>query len=249
MPRRCLFLLFPLLSLLLLAWLWWPQRPATDLYDLGGDARPLLTSLPHVLSVSRSAPWFHQPTGRVVHFLDYHLVPSWPPGGSDLAQARHILLVEAVQGEIADALVSLQDLHGVEVVLAEGLTERNLEGWKREVRLARTTERSRSRTLLTLGSVGMAEIWTRGELVAMPLEDAEAHAAADPERTGRSHGPEWVARERAMMDQIQGYAAPVAVIVLGADHDLSALCRARGMDYYRVEVAAFCGAMRWEWGR
>lgn len=107
------------------------------------------------------------------------------------------------------------------------------------MKAAREDPLGRGALLLMLGPAGQAEVETGGAVVAMPLDDQNALDAADPQRTGRVHGPQRDARERAMVENALGYAAPVVVIVLGGGHNLGAMFRARGADYYRVEMAAY----------
>lgn len=94
-------------------------------------------------------------------------------------------------------------------------------------------EAEHRRNLLRLGAAGKLAL--NGEIEVLPLEDAEAFAASNP-----------VAGETVIFDQLAIearedaqvrilLAEPVAVIILGGDHDLSDNLDARA-EYIRVEV-------------
>jgi hypothetical protein len=98
------------------------RPPADRLDDLAGDPLPLLRSLPWVAQVSRSGST--NPTARIVHLLDWHLIPddlhAIDGGKNGQTYEQHLADVQAVQAELLILLRALAEEQGVKEVLAEG---------------------------------------------------------------------------------------------------------------------------------
>jgi hypothetical protein len=78
--------------------------------------------------------------------------------------------------------------------------------------------------------------------VVLPLDDAKLLDEAAPVLPGGKCDPSAVARrEQAMVKKALAAAVPVAIIICGASHDLTAAIRAADNDteYYRVAVRGF----------
>lgn len=90
--------------------------------------------------------------------------------------------------------------------------------------------------LLKLGAAGKLRM--SGELTAaLPLDDEETHQAANPIKPdGTIHfdDAKIKAREEAMVKRLLAAKELVAVIVLGAGHDLSELLKSHSVEYVRV---------------
>jgi hypothetical protein len=80
---------------LVAAWVFWPRSGRLD--DMGTDAHAVLFRLPGVVRVTRSGPT--RPARRVVHVLDYHMLPD------DLARADITLEGTGGEGDVGPSSV------------------------------------------------------------------------------------------------------------------------------------------------
>jgi hypothetical protein len=195
---------------------------ATSLADLGVDAEAALKDLPGVVSVSRqltSAPVVR----RVIQIDDWHYVPreafavdlrtSDPDvthAAIDEAYETHMADVKAVQAEQVELLRSLALLGGGEVFI-EGLTAEDMS-----VLDSLTSEESR----LALGAAG--QLHHAGVLELLPAESEASHALANPIADDGSIDLSKAAGQLRHADIAKQLATrkPLAVIILGAWHDL-----------------------------
>jgi ribosomal silencing factor RsfS len=90
--------------------------------------------------------------------------------------------------------------------------------------------------LLQIGAAG--RMLMSGELAeVVPLEDEAAHKAANPvKKDGKVvlHVAQIEAREKAMVERLLAADEPVAVIVLGAAHDLADQFEGKRVEYKRI---------------
>ena len=181
------------------------------------------------------------------------------------AYARHLDTVEAIQTQQRAYLRHLVDEHGVRAVYLEGLTAGDLRTFRtmaalcqlrhdvnRDLAEIATEETERHRSLAGLAanrqdwlSVGAAgQLLAKGVVDVRPLDDAEAHARANPLAGGKVM-PEVAAsteRHDAMVKILAADKSPLLVLVLGGAHDLSGSVR-RLMPragYVRVTMKVVC---------
>jgi hypothetical protein len=131
--RRHLWAGLLVLVPVVLAVLFWPSRSRPGrLDDLAADPLPVLLALPSVQAVSRDGP-SGQPAARIVHVLDWHLIPpdlhALDAGKAGQSYEEHLADVEQVQAEQVELLLALIGHHGPGEVLVEGLTEEGVEMW------------------------------------------------------------------------------------------------------------------------
>jgi hypothetical protein len=212
--------------------------------------------LPGVAEVRGDHPAL-APTKRIIHVLDWHYLPrdlfavdlrAHNPGLSDAAAARayrdHLDAAETVQGEQRELLAALAEVHGLRVVLVEGLTLAGLKAWTARVGNMKEAEAGREELLtmaeearqrgrrdlarqaedlleqarrdrLELGAPGWLAM--RGLTEVRPLDEQEALDGADPRRTGRKLDPAKVRQRQEGMVRLAVLAAdPVTVLVLGS---------------------------------
>lgn len=200
-------------------------KPYADgtLGDLRADALYILNQCPSVGIVERSVA-VERPRHRIVHLLDLHPVTrddfaadirDQQPDATDdeIEAAYQAAMAEAVRVYLAqDKLLRwLAEFHGVHRVHFEGMTDAD-----RPFKIAEG-------------------------LFAVPAEDEATYRAADPFQGDRVafEGPANDAREAAIVRRLLS-AGPLAVVVLGAGHDLSQQCETAGdVEYLRVTVQGF----------
>ena len=164
--------------------------------------------------------------------------------------ARHLDDVEAVQTQQRAYLRHLVDAHGLGVVYQEGLTAGDMKTFRTMCALyclrhkingdlaevtKDTVERRHSLTRIAANRPDLLRIGAAGQLYAekvlgdvRPLDDAEAHAKANPVTDDGQVTPEVAAhkqRHDAMVKILAADDSPLIVIVLGGAHDLSAAVR------------------------
>jgi len=254
MPRLTL----SILALLLLAagvawWLGGGSKPEAtgDLADLSADVVPLLRQLPSVARVeARVRP--ARPTCRIVHFRDWHAL-------DEATDAKLAAEVETVQGEQLQALGQLAGHHGLARVGSEGLTAGDMPRWLAALDVLREVDREQIPALQALlakvpdaealamihqHQARLRELGAAGRLLLAgkieavdPIEEAEALEAARP-RDGLIDPARQRARDDAIVRVVTS-RGPLAVLVLGAAHDLSDSVRrlAPGCEYIAVTTS------------
>lgn len=229
-----------------------PREATDNLADLNGDIVPLLRGLPGVAYVeSKVCPG--RPTCRIIQFRDYHAidVPTDPQLAED---------VEAAQGEQLQALGVLIDRNGLTRIGSEGLAPADMRNWLRKVEALQKIDReevprlkellaetfmvklkAELRGMLSDHQGRLRELGAAGRLLLAgkiesvdPIENAEALEAARP-RDGQIDQRKQRARDDAIV-RIVTARSPMAVLVLGAAHDLSDSVRrlAPGCEYITV---------------
>lgn len=214
--------------------------------DLRTDAVYVLRQCPGVASVTRMVG-AREPKHRVIHVVDMHAVApdelaadlrDQDPAITDAdveAEYRAIVAVAArVQTSQRQLIRWLARYHGVRRVHLEGLTDADMPAFMAIVEAARNNPEALPPSF---GAVGQSLV--AGELAeVVPAEDEEAYREADPFAEGSVtfEGAANDARETAILRRLLD-AGPLAVIVLGAAHDLSQHVRAAGdVEYLRVSV-------------
>lgn len=206
----------------------------------------------------RELPGFHsvtvprpddRPTARIIHVLNWHLVPKAAFAADVRAVARQPISddeidrqydefldeVESVQIEQVKALRALAVGHGVKRVFYEGLTADNLAEFNRMAALLRNYEQPQGETpveqfirwqyrqdMLQPGAPG--RLLMTGELSGvLACEDPKLIKAANPVGKGGSVRFDAAVnewRESAIVEALLK-GRSVAVVVLGGAHDLS----------------------------
>jgi hypothetical protein len=234
----------------------WPAPPAPS--ALAEE----LEGAPGVASATASVT-ARQPALTIVHLRDYRLVPRTLYGGD---YGAHLDAVEAVQDEQVALLRWLIENYEVRCVYVEGLTEADLpvfrmragiEGKlqaeevpklyaqlealgkqqgdaarKEEAEIRSRLDEHRERAL-KLGVAG--RLLHAGELEVLPLEAAKTLRPVTPAGAGVPVAQ--AARQDEMVRAMRTSGEAVAVVILGAEHDLSASVRRLGqgrVEYVRV---------------
>lgn len=221
---------------------WFSSPPATPgtLADLQTDPAPLLRALPVVAQVEVSPaqqPASGKPVGRILHLRDLHLSP--PDGIPEAAYARHLLQVELCQAEQLALLRAQVARHGLRAVWVEGMTDRGREAFLAKIEPFRGQPAKLPTPPELLNAGAAPRLWLAGELSELlPLEDAVAYQAAGVD--GRQDREGNRRREEAMVKRIVAQGSPLAVVVLGAAHDLRAVAAqiAPGWEVVRVTTKA-----------
>lgn len=192
--------------------------------DLRSDAVYILNRCPGVVSVERTVSAEH-PRRRIVHILDFH-----PIAFEDLAADIRDRDPTASDADIASKYVALMDsIVPVQISQAKLLSWLARNHGVRRVHFEGMTDADKP--FLAAGS----------HALAVPVEDADAHRRADPFQGERVvfGGPANDAREAAIVRRLLD-AGPLAVVVLGAAHDLSRHLQAvDDVEYLRVAVEGF----------
>lgn len=224
--------------------------PHGSLDDLRSDAVALLRvceGVEHVecvVSVSR-------PTHRIIHIADAHVVAfddfardlrdeygdTITDDGIAAEYASWLTRTRRVQASQRMLLRCLAATQGVQAVYCEGLTDDDLPVYRMTIRALSLQDGIEASDLLHLGAAG--QLLVTGTLRdVLPAEDVDAFAAADPFATGTPifDGSANDAREAAIVQRLIS-GDPLAIIILGAAHDLSDAVRAVGTcEYLRVFV-------------
>jgi hypothetical protein len=231
-----------------------PPNPR-PLPDLTADAVQILKPLPGVGWVTTTkGPALK---GRLVHILDYHVVPAkdYTPDNDPEADAllyqEFLLNVQLVQAEQLAIFECLCQHHGLTDAWAEGFTADMIADYLGTILRFRQEDpglkqfytsatdglgREDRWTLLQMGSPGQA--FTMNILKAvLPLED---EATLDK---SKSLAPvDLEARHKAQVGRVLG-KAHFGFIVLGGSHDLTSQLP-EGCEYVRVMVPAYQEAGR-----
>ncbi|HJT35113.1 MAG TPA: hypothetical protein VJ783_24005 [Pirellulales bacterium] len=199
-----------------------PYAPGT-LGDLNADAVYVLNQCPAVASVERSVAVV-RPKHRIVHLLDLHPVPF----------DNYAADIRDQDPEVTDAGIEAEYKAEMAQVVRVYLAEDKLLRWL-----------ATYHGLRRVHFEGMTDADKPFEfadgLLAVPAEDGEAYASADPFKGDRLTfgGPANDAREAAIVRRLLR-AGPLAIVVLGGAHDLSDEIRAAGdAEYLRVTVECF----------
>jgi hypothetical protein len=220
-------------------------RGVSPVDDISTDCKPTLEGLPGVVSVTRHVT--SEPIARrVIQIDDWHYV-RWEPFAADLrdgdpsitdedidlAHTRHLVEVRAVQAEQIEVLRALADL-GVKEVFVERLMVEDLPLLPHLLTAADS--------MTALGAAG--ELHRQGVLKILPAETLAAHRAANP--LTEDGTIELKARIDAQHADIVGQLAtrePLAVVVLGAQHDLTDALPP-GVEYIRLRTKRVAELMR-----
>jgi hypothetical protein len=190
---------------------------------------------------------------------------SLPPEEVDLRYEEALLQVELVQRELLTVLRCLVRHHGLKRLLAETVTDQGLDAFREQIALLRKTGQGLARLMKQRAEVEgkvedldrelaelthghnrrVLEFGVAGRLAidqaadVLPLEDEQLLAAAHPVRPDGTVRLDPAALEARHDSQVKAALArgPVAVLVLGANHDLSAQVRRLGsgaVEYLRV---------------
>ena len=242
--------------------------PGRSLSDLTAPALATLRSLRGVGAVEMLVE-AKRPTHRIVHIADWHFVPREAFAADIREQAgeaiaddeidrlygEHLAEVRRVQSAQRRLLRELIRRHGVEAVYCEGLTDDDMPVYQLIIEhLARRdlieSEQSAipagaDETLLRIGAAG--QLLAAGELAEVrPAEDEIAYVQANPVTDDgqlRFDSRADDARQAAIVRRLLG-KGPLAVVVLGADHDLSDQVNQLGggrCEYVRVAVEGIPG--------
>lgn len=236
-----------------------------SLSDLTAPAVAILQNLPGV-EAAEVLVKAKRPVHRIVHITDWHFVPreafaidireqaaeAIDDDELDRLYAEHLDEVRRVQHQQRRLLRELIRRHGVERVFCEGLTDGDMPVYQLIIEHIGRRELSESElsagpagadeTLLRIGAAG--QLLAAGELAeALPAEDESVYEQADPLAgtagrlifDGAANDARQTAIVRRLLDK-----GPIAVVVLGADHDLSDQVRQLGRgrcEYVRVKVS------------
>ena len=219
--------------------------------DLASDAVALLNEADGVARVERlvAAP---KPRHRIIHIADWHTVPAdfyaadLRDGSDHPLTDEEIKRAHALSGAVTKVVqVSQRTLlrwmgryYGVRRVFVEGLTDRDLPAY---LTLIRSVGR-RGPDLLPpdFGAAAQAMLaGDIGELRAAEDEITSERARVEAVTHLVFDGPANDAREAAIVQRLVA-SGPLAVIVLGGDHDLSRHVRAiPDCEYLRVFVEGY----------
>jgi hypothetical protein len=220
-------------------------RGVSPVDDLSTDCRATLEALPSVASVSRHVT--SEPiVRRVIQIDDWHYVrlepfaadlqesnPSISFEDIDFAHEDHIADVRAVQAEQLEVLRALTKL-GVKEVFVERLMVEDMPLLPHLLTSADSA--------LALGAAG--ELHRTGELEILAAETLATHRAANPIEDGTVDPSKATSNERNA--DIAGQLStrePLAVIVLGAAHDLRDALPLQ-TEYIRVRTKRVAELMR-----
>jgi hypothetical protein len=194
---------------------------------------------------------------------------SLPPEEVDLRYEEALLQVELVQRDLLTVLRCLIRHHGLRQVFAEAVTTQGVDHVREQVALLRKTDQGLTRLMKQRAELGgkvedldrelaglmhghhrrVLEFGVAGRLAidqaadVLPLEDEQLAAAAHsvrPDGTVRLDPAALEARHDAQVNAALA-SGSVAVLVLGANHDLSPSVRRLGggtAEYLRVTTAA-----------
>jgi hypothetical protein len=199
----------------------------------------------------------------------HELGRSLPPAEVDLRYEEALLQVELVQRELLPVLRCLVRHHGLKRLLAETATAQGVDHFHEQVALLRKSDQGLARLMKQRAEVGgqvedldrelaglmhghhrrVLEFGVAGRLAidqaadVLPLEDEQLVAAAHPVRPDGTVRLDKAALEARHDAQVKVALAsgPVAVLVLDANHDLSASVRRLGggaVEYLRVTTKA-----------
>jgi hypothetical protein len=187
-----------------------------------------------------------QPACRIIHIADYHWismedlavdlrdqVPNVTDADIEDEYRRITSVARRVQANQLRFIRWLSKRHGVRIIHLEGLTDNDVRAYAALARLVKkgTLEPFR------LGAAGQALIAGDIEAVA-PVEDEAAFTAANPltDDGVTLEGPGNESREAAIVRRLAA-SGPLAVVVLGAAHDLSSDVEELGdCEYLKVYV-------------
>jgi hypothetical protein len=208
----------------------------------------VLRNIPGVASVTVHAAK-SGPAHRIIHIRDWHFV-RLPDFAADLRAVGKLLSddaiasryekflteVESVQAEQRQLLAHLIQQHGLKQVYIEGLTREELPAFRQRIERLRKFEQHKPKgktaieelilhehrlDRLEIGAAG--QLYLAGELAEVAhAEDAEAYRAANPVREYGAvvyDDERNEAREDAIVREL--LKRPIALIVLGGDHDLA----------------------------
>ena len=243
--------------------------PSRLLADLTAPAVAILQNLPGVEAVKLPVE-AQRPTQRIVQIADWHFVPrdafaidireqageAIDDDELDRLYAEHLDEVRRVQVQQRRLLRELIRRHGVERVFCEGLTDSDMpvyeiivEHFRRRGLVERELHpgaETVDEAALRIGSAG--QLLAAGELAeVLPAEDESAYEQADPLAGSAGSlifdGAANDARQAAIVRRLLGNG-PIAVVVLGADHDLSEQVNQLGggrCEYVKVTVKGIPG--------
>jgi hypothetical protein len=212
---------------------------------------------------------------RDLYAIDLRQAAGRPLGDQEVADRYQELLreVDAVQQDQELILDALATRHGLRRVLVEGLTPEGVANYRAilagfkglEDRLAQLREgavtpggrapdvdqqiekmaRDLREKTLEYGAAG--RVWMRGLVDVLPLDDADLLDAANPVRADGTVRLDPARVEARHDGQVRRALArgPVAVLVLGGAHDLSASVRRVGggaTEYVRLTPKRYAGA-------
>jgi hypothetical protein len=190
---------------------------------------------------------------------------SLPPEEVDLRYEETLLQIELVQRELLTVLRCLVRHHGLKRLLAETVTAQGVDHFQEQMALLRKTDQGLDRLMKQRAEVGgkaealdrelaelahghhrrVLEFGVAGRLAidqaadVLPLEDEKLVSAShpvQPDGTVRIDPAALEARHDALV-KLALASGPVAVLVLGANHDLTASVRRLGggtAEYLRV---------------
>lgn len=219
--------------------------------DLRSDAAQLLSDADGVTRVEQLVSVPH-PAYRIIHIADWHTVPRTvyaadlrdasadPLTDAEIEQAHAAsdAITNIVQRSQRKLLRWMGTSGGVRSVFVEGVTDQSLPAY---MMLVRAVGRHGLDGLPPdVGAAAQALV--AGDIEQLrAAEDEAAHADAGEEAIGRHFfdGPANAAREAAIVKRLVR-SGPLAVVVLGGDHDLSGHVRKiRDCDYLRVFVEGY----------
>ena len=227
------------------------ETPHITLDDLEADAVALLNEADGVARVERLVA-VPRPQHRIVHIADWHTVPralyaadlrdisDHPITDAEIddAHAFSAAVTKVVQASERKLLRWMGRYYGVRSVHLEGVTDRDASAY---LTLIQTVGR-RGADYLPPDFGAAAQAFLVGDIEEVrAAEDGEAHQRAAEEALGRHlfDGPANTAREGAIVKRLIA-SGPLAVIVLGGDHDLSEHIRSvPDCEYLRVFVEGY----------
>lgn len=193
----------------------------------------------------------NRPKRQILHVLNWHFVDRKAfeaDGGEDWE--TFLESVENVQAEQVDLLRHLKDVHGIDAVYLEGMTDADVEdyqklaealaGWKAPIgddAMSEFLRRQHREDKLLLGAAAQVE-----GLEVLPVEDPEAMEAANPIRGAKVEYDEKAIelREDAMVKRLLTSNRTIMVLIMGGDHDLEENIKqlSDDVEYVRVVVRA-----------
>lgn len=227
------------------------DAPHVTLDDLASDAVALLSEADGVNLVERLVS-VKRPTRRIIHVTDWHTVPKafYAADLRDLSEEP--LTDEEIKTAYAfsDAVTKIVQMsqrkllhwmgayYGVRSVYVEGVTDHSLPAYLTLVR----SIGKRGADMLPPDFGAAAQAWIAGDIEELrAAEDEIASERAKAEAVGHLvfDGPANDAREAAIVKRLLA-GGPLAVIVLGGDHDLSPHIRKiPDCEYLRVFVDGY----------
>lgn len=227
------------------------ETPHVTLDDLQSDAVALLYEADGVERVERLVA-VARPRHRIIHIADWHTVPHDFYAADLRAVSDHPVTDEEIEKQHAfsDAVTKVVQFnqrklirwmgtyYGVRTVFLEGVTDQSLPAY---LTLVRSVGR-RGPDVLPPDFGAAAQAFLAGDIEELrAAEDDLASEPAKIEAVGHLvfDGPANDAREAAIVQRLVR-SGPLAVIVLGGDHDLSRHVRKiPGCEYLRVFVEGY----------